>query len=55
MKDMEKIINEMFIDQEEIFINWEWKYYVNDAQDIQDTEDGKIVKNYIFEIEAVAE
>lgn len=55
MKDMEKIINEKFANTNSITINWEWKYYINEIQDVQDTQDGKIAQKYIFEVEASVE
>lgn len=31
-------------------ISWEWKYQINETQDIQDTKDGEKIKDYKFEI-----
>lgn len=39
----------------EIIIEWEWKYQTNKNQDIQDTIDGKEIKEYNFEIIAKGE
>lgn len=35
-----------------IVIEWEWKYETNEKQDLQDTKDGKEIKEYNFEITA---
>ena len=55
MEDMEEIINKKFMNTDEITINWEWKYYINEIEDIADTRDGEIAQKYIFEIIAVVE
>lgn len=55
MKQMEDIINEKFIDTDKITINWEWKYYTDEINDIQDTRDGKNAQKYFFEIESIVE
>ena len=55
IEDMEEIINEKFMNADEITINWEWKYYINEIEDISDTRDGEIAQKYIFEIIAVVE
>lgn len=55
IKNMEDIIEEKFMNSEKITINWEWEYYVSVIHDIQDTIDGKIGENYIFEIEVIIE
>ena len=52
---MEDIINEKFLNTEKITINWEWKYYIDNIHDIQDTKDGENAKTYIFEIETFVE
>ena len=33
-----------------IVIEWEWKYETNEKQDLQDTKDGKEIREYNFEI-----
>lgn len=35
-----------------IVIEWEWKYETNEKQDLQDTKDGKEIREYNFEITA---
>lgn len=55
LESMEQLINEMFINTEQITIKWEWKYFINDIQDIQDTKDGEQAQNYIFEVETIIE
>jgi len=55
IEDMEQLINEMFINTEQIAIKWEWRYFINDFQDIQDTKDGVQAQKYIFEIETIIE
>ena len=52
---MEKEINETFMNTEKITINWEWKYFVDEKQDIQDANDGENAGKYIFEIETIIE
>lgn len=55
LKEIENIINEKFFDTSKIKINWEWEYYINGIQDIQDTSDGEKAQKYIFEINAIIE
>lgn len=55
IKEMEQVINEKFINEEKLTINWEWKYYIDEMHDVQDTEDGEKIKKYIFELEAIVE
>ena len=55
LKEIEKILNEKFINKEKITIDWEWEYYINEINDIQDTKDGANIEKYIFEIEAIVE
>ena len=55
LKEMEEIINHKFLNMEEITIYWEWKYYIDDAHDVQDTKDGEIHQTYQFEIGAIVE
>lgn len=55
MTEMEDIINEKFMNVDEIIINWEWKYHINKIQDIQDTKDGENAQKYLFEIKAIIE
>lgn len=55
LKDMEEVINEKFMNTETLNINWEWKYFVDEKHDIQDTEDGMVAQNYIFELEVICE
>ena len=55
LEEMEKIINRKFMNKEKLTIDWEWEYYINDVNDIQDTKDGENIEKYIFEIEAIVE
>lgn len=55
LEEMEDVINQKFINSEKIVVNWEWKYYIDDIKDIQDTKDGERAEKYIFEIKAIAE
>lgn len=55
LEEMEQEINEMFMNTEKITINWEWKYFVDEKQDIQDANDGENAGKYIFEIETIIE
>ena len=55
LKEMEDVINKKFINTDRITINWEWKYYIDEIHDIQDTKDGERVQKYLFEIEAIVE
>lgn len=55
IEQMENCINEKFINTEKVAINWEWKYYINEKMDEQDTRDGEKGQSYIFEIEAIVE
>lgn len=55
LEDMEKVINETFMDKDKITIYWEWEYYIDEINDIQDTKDSKSVQRYIFQINASVE
>lgn len=55
LEEIEEVINEKFINTEKITINWEWKYFINETYDIQDTKDGKNAQTYLFEIKAIVE
>lgn len=55
LEDMEKIINQEFLKTDQITINWEWKYYIDEKHDIQDTKEGELAEKYIFKIEAIVE
>lgn len=55
LKEMEDVINKKFINTDRITINWEWKYYIDEVHDMQDTKDGERVQKYLFEIEAIVE
>ena len=45
----------LFKNTEKIVICWEWEYYIDDAHDIQDTNDARNIKRYIFNIETIVE
>lgn len=55
LEEIEDIINKKFANNEEITINWEWKYYSDEIHDIQDTKDGEDAQKYLFEIIAITE
>jgi len=55
LEEMENVINKKFIDTDKITINWEWKYYTDENNDIQDTKDGQNAQIYIFKINAIVE
>ena len=55
LEEMEDVINEKFMNTEKITINWEWKYYIDEKNDVQDTKDGKNAQRYLFEINAIVE
>ena len=55
LEEMEETLNQNFINKEKITIDWEWEYYINEINDIQDTKDGENIEKYIFEIEAIVE
>ena len=55
LEEIEVILNQKFKITDKITINWEWEYYIDEKNDIQDTEDGKIATKYIFEINAIVE
>lgn len=52
LEEIESVINQQFFNKEEIVINWEWKYYINDEMDIIDTKDGESAQKYVFELMA---
>lgn len=55
LEDMEYIINQKFKNTEKITINWEWKYYIDEKHDMQDTNDGQKADKFLFEISAIVE
>lgn len=55
LEEMEEVINEKFMNTEKITISWEWKYYIDEIHDIQDTKEGEEAQKYLFEIEAIVE
>lgn len=55
LNEMEKEINEILKENNRVTINWEWKYDVNDKKDIEDTEDGENLKEYIFNMDTIVE
>ena len=48
-------LNEMLKENNRVIIDWEWKYDVNDKKDIEDTEDGENLKEYIFNMDTIVE
>lgn len=55
IKQMKEKITQKLQEEGKIIINWEWKYYDNLQNDIQDTKDGEILERYYFEIQAIIE
>ena len=55
LEEMQYIINQKFKNTEKITINWEWKYYIDEKHDMQDTKDGQNIDRYLFEINAIVE
>ena len=55
IKQIEEKITQKLQEEGKIIINWEWQYYNNPQNDIQDTKDGEILERYYFEIQAIIE
>lgn len=55
LEEMENVINKKFMSTEKVTINWEWKYYIDEAHDAQDTKDGQIAQKYLFDINVIVE
>lgn len=55
IKQMEEEITHKLQEEGRIIINWEWQYYNNLQNDIQDTKDGESLDKYYFEIQAIIE
>lgn len=54
IEEVEKKINECFVNEDKVIIDWEWQYYINENFDSMDTEDGEIAQKYAFEVIIVA-
>ena len=52
---MEEKITQKLQEEGKIIIKWEWQYYNNIQNDIQDTKDGENLEKYYFEIQAIIE
>ncbi len=55
VKQMEEEVTQKLQEEGKIIINWEWQYYNNTQNDIQDTKDGENLEKYYFEIQAIIE
>lgn len=55
IKELEKEITQKLLTEGKIIINWEWQYYNNTQNDIQDTKDGESLDKYYFEIQSIIE
>lgn len=55
IKQMEEKITQELQEEGKIIIKWEWQYYNNIQNDIQDTKDGENLEKYYFEIQAIIE
>lgn len=55
IKQLEEEITKKLQEENEIIINWEWQYYNNLQNDIQDTKDGEVLGKYYFQIQAIIE
>lgn len=55
MEEMQEDLKQKFLTNNNVIINWQWKYENNEEDDIEDTKDGKKAKSYIFEMNAIIE
>lgn len=55
LEEMQTEINEVLKENDRITINWEWKYHTNEQEDIEDTEDGEQLKEYVFKMDTIVE
>lgn len=55
IQKIQEKLNQIFQVKNIVIINWEWKYDFNQEKDIEDTQDGKNISNYKFEIFATIE
>lgn len=55
LEEMQKEINNILSEKDEVTINWEWKYDIDEQNDIEDTKDGEIAKEYVFRMDTIVE
>ncbi len=55
LEEMEEELQGEVKENKRIIINWEWEYETNEAQNWQDTKDGKRIKQYNFIIYAIGQ
>ena len=55
LEEMQDEINEVLKEKDRVTINWEWKYNLNEQDDIEDTQDGENLKEYVFNMDAIVE
>ena len=55
LKEIQKDLNSMINEKNEIQIDWNWKYDTNEEDDIQDTKDGQSAEEYVFRLDTYVE
>lgn len=55
LKDIQKELNNIINEKNEIIIDWYWKYSTADEADIQDTKDGQNAMEYVFRVDTYVE
>lgn len=55
LEEMQNEINEVLKEKDRVTINWEWKYSTNEQEDIEDTQDGEKLKEYVFNMDTIVE
>lgn len=55
LEEMQNEINEVLKEKDRVTINWEWKYSTNEQEDIEDTQDGEKLKEYVFKMDTIVE
>ena len=55
LEEMQNEINEVLKENDRVTINWEWKYSTNEQEDIEDTQDGEKLKEYVFSMDTIVE
>lgn len=55
LEDMEQELKGELNENKRIMIHWKWEYEKDSTQDLQDTKDGKIIKQYNFTIYVIGQ
>ena len=55
LEEMQSEINKVLQEKDRVTINWEWKYNSDEQSDIEDTQDGESLKEYVFNMDTIVE